>query len=362
MIHNDDHEKCYHLLKNIFIKEENCLIKESYLNSENGKIIINHEKHYSSFHKESSLNKENKNKKILIIFNGLNSNYESSVKNRVNSFFNQKNCLFDEIIVLKYPKYTFSMEGIFYYNDKKEKNQNTNQIKNLLNRIIQKIRYILHKYFHYDGLIGYCERILKNLLEEKQYNFENISFFTYSAGGGIAARTLKRFSSNQDIIENKKFYSIVHCNSFNKSYKVTGSLFNQEKDQTHEIHKISNLIFKKIGYFIYYKIFKNIFSGLMYIISLGYHVNAENAYFNKNFPVQKKGIFYTENDEIINYEASLYNACNQKDLSFLNERNISLYKISNPFKKQDKYENHCYIDFDSVSQFYSLEEILNNQL
>ena len=366
MIYNSEHNKKF---KTISLTKKNDEYEEN--NSftvQNDEIIISHEARYSSFCKQSSSSKKENERNVLVIFNGLNSDYKNSIENRVKEFFNQEDNRFDEIIVLKYPKYSFSMEGIFYYNDKENSDSKAEyKIKQFFNYIIKGIRWILHKCFHYDGVIGHCETTLKNLLQDKKYNAANMSFFTYSAGGGIAARTIKRFKDNEVLPQNTKFHSVVHCNSFDKSYKVHANFFDEKSGDDRKT---------KIRNFIICKILKNIFIALMYIISLGYHTDAQDAYRSENFPVEKKGVFYSQGDEIINYDASLHNALSKESKEFLKERNILLYTVENltnnianddrdsqnPMIAPSEAPNHCYIDFLQITAFYNNQTINNNTI
>ena len=352
LIHNPEHEiRC----GSIKVGEEN-----SFTTSLKEKIIINHGKRYSSFCKELSHKKENKDRKVLIMFNGLNSDYGYSILGRAKDLFETQGFNFDEILFIKYPKYSFSMEGIFYYNDREDGccEESQYRIKQFFNFFIKKIRQILKKCFGYDGAIGHCETTLKKLLIQRDeagknhgYKAENISFFSHSAGGGISARTIKRFSNNGILKKGEKFASIIHYNSFNKNYKTCGSKFD-EKDGDDKKTKIRN--------FFVCKIFKKIILALLWIVSLWYHVNAKDAYLDENLPVQRKDVIYVKGDNIINKDSAMHNALTKENQEYLKKQNIHLHLIECPknftsyniFAKEHSYLNYSLIveSFKGVNQ------------
>jgi hypothetical protein len=371
MIHNGDHELIRRKIRqkiNLHLKKQDngeYEIDDDILIQNNEKLEISHQNRYSSFCKESSLSKSKSERRTLVIFNGLNSDYKNSIEERVKYFFNSKNCPFDEIIVMKYPKYSFSMEGIFYYNDKDYESNTQYKIKKFFNYIVKSIRWILHKCFHYDGVIGHCETTMKELL--KDYDPKKMDIFTYSMGGGIGGNTARRFGSNGVFQNGEKFHSIVHCNSFDKNYKVTGNLFKEKEGENCKA---------KAYNFIVCKILKKIVIALLYVISLGYHIDAKETYLESNIPVERKGVFYTQNDEIINYDGSLHNAlskASRENSNLLKEKNIELFLVesnqesqptvrsyNNIGNKSDylKHEGHCYIHYDKVVEFYNSNPIL----
>ena len=322
LIHNAEHEARHRSTK---IEKE-----DPFTTSLNEKIIIDHNKRYSSFCKELSHTKENKDRKVLIMFNGLNSDYGYSILGRAKDLFETQEFNFDEILFIKYPKYSFSMEGVFCYNDKEDGccKESQYRIKRFFNFFIKKIRQILKKCFGYDGAIGHCETTLKKLLiqqdekgENHGYKAENISFFGHSAGGGISARTIKRFSNNEILKKGEKFASIINYNSFDKNYKTCGSKFD-EKDGDDKKTKIRN--------FFVCKIFKKIILALIWIVSLGYHVDAKDAYLDENLPVQRKDVIYVKGDNIINKDSAMHTALTKENQEYLKKQNIHLHLIEYP--------------------------------
>lgn len=372
-LNNYEHET----FRNTLISNENISAKDIEskltltLNDEKKLHMEDLKNRYTVYKHEDSLGKNNKDKKVLIVFNGINSNFKDSIENRVMSLFNSKNNKFDEVIFIKYPRYSFSMEGIFIYNKKKENDCSSKTcIKKFLNSIVKFIRKVLYKCFNYDGVIGHCETTMKKLLDQG-YSPESMDFFTYSMGGGVGARTIKRFESNDYFKNGEKFHSVINYNSFSKNYKVHGNLFKKPKEAKSFFEKIVN--FLKVA-------LKKVVLAFIYVISLGYHIESTEVYISDKTPVENKYVVRVNNDEIINDGATLAQdltkklnhahnglkskGTHNKDKNKLEEEtnkntNLKIFTINNPNLDKNApadfkgAPNHCHINVNFCMELFN---------
>ena len=91
----------------------------------------------------------------------------------------------------------------------------------------------------------------------------------------------------------------------------------------------------------------------MWILSLGYHIDAKNAYLDENLPATRKDIIYVSGDNVINKDASMYHSMKKEDQSSLKKQNIYSHLIDYPKDRKcavDFAKEHSYLDYKLIVQ------------
>lgn len=145
--------------------------------------------------------KKNKDKKVMVFFPGNGWDIENKLE-FMNEIVTDEENKFDDIIIINYPSYAISL----------------------------------------DGVVKGPEDILKNLIRDG-YKPENIDIVGFSIGGGVSLEVLNKFKDNGVLKDGEKFGSVLNINSFSKLSKVLPHS-EVEKSKRGPLSKLSSTIFK----------------------------------------------------------------------------------------------------------------------